>query len=329
MSRTEAEPADRPVVSVIIANYNAREMLARCLASLQRHAPERSFEVLVVDDGSTDGSDRMVRSSFPDVLLLANSQNFGQSYSSNRAAREARGAYLYFANNDVELFPQTVDALASFLDDHPESAAAGSLLLNPDGSFQGGAKPLPSARTALFGRRSYITKWFPGNRFSRGEILDWRATSGEPFRVEFVHGTSVMIRRDAFFAAGGFDERLFNFGDADLCRRLQGQGHVYCVPASRVVHYEHSGGSGHNFRQRCWRVWRFHQDVWRYYRKHHSRGLLDPLAPIVAGLLAARCLVSYAIQGALEVERLRRSRSRHARRDDAEIGRVLQEPELP
>jgi GT2 family glycosyltransferase len=158
-------------------------------------------------------------------------------------------------------------------------------------------KPLPSARTALFGRRSYLTRLFPGNRFSRQELLDWRAAAGQPFPAGFVHGASLMIRRETFFAAGGFDPRLFNFGDADLCKRMAELGaEVYCVPRSEVTHYEHHGGSGYSARQRLWRVWRFHSDVWRYYRKHHSRGAWDPMNALVLLFLLARFAGSFALQ---------------------------------
>jgi GT2 family glycosyltransferase len=226
-----------------------------------------------------------------------NGTNRGQSISSNRAAAESTGRFLLLANNDIEWHPGAIDELATFLEEHPDVGAAGSLVLNPDGSLQGGAKPLPSAKTALFGRRSIITRMFPRNRFSRQQLLDWRATAGEPFPVGFVHGASLMFRREVFFAAGGFSSQLFNFGDADLCSRVSKLGKaIYCVPASRVTHYEHHGGSGYRVRQRFWRVWRFHLDVWRYYRMHYSRGAWDPTNVPVALFLAARCAASFTLQ---------------------------------
>jgi GT2 family glycosyltransferase len=282
---------------MVIPNYNARDMLAQCLTSIYANPPRHSLEVLVIDDASSDDSAELVRARFPNVRLLVNERNRGQSVSNNRAARESTGRLLHFVNNDIEFHPGAIDALATFLDGRPDVGATGSLLFNPDGSLQGAVKPLPSARTALFGRRSYISKLFPGNRFSRQEVVDWRSASGEPFEIGFVHGASLMLRRDAYFAAGGFDVRLFNFDDADLCKRIHDLGlKVYCIPASKVTHYEHGGGSGYSVRQRFWRVWRFHQDVWRYFRKHHSRGAWDPMNLLVSSFLVARFIASFALQ---------------------------------
>lgn len=312
----------------MIPNYNAREMLARCLRSIYRNPPRRTMELIVVDDASRDGSAEMVRDRFPAARLLTTERNRGQSYANNRAARQSSGRYLLFLNNDTEFLPGAIDALASFLDTRPGAAAAGSVQLNPDGTLQGAAKPLPSVRTAFFGRRSPITRLFPRNPLSRQELLDWRAERGEPFRVGFVHGASIMIRREDFFAIGGFDPYLFNFSDADLCKRLHDRGReVYCVPESVVIHDEHRGGSSHSLRQRFWRVWRFHADVWRYYRKHHSRGRPGPLDAPVALFLAIRFLGSASLQVVAEAQQAARwAARRRVRRGSGMAARPQADP---
>jgi GT2 family glycosyltransferase len=128
-----ADPASS-AVSIVIPNYNARAMLERCLESIYSHPPHHSLEVIVVDDASSDGSAAMVRTRFPQARLFVNERNRGQSVSNNRAARESSGQLLHFVNNDIEFHPGAIDELATFLDDHPDVGAAGSLLFNPDDS---------------------------------------------------------------------------------------------------------------------------------------------------------------------------------------------------
>ena len=137
-------------------------------------------------------------------------------------------------NNDVELRPGALDTLADFLDAQADAGAAGSALLNEDGTWQPSAKALPTLRSAFFGGRSVISRWLPNNHFSRRELQHWRATQGKPFTTGYVSSASMMMPRSVLDRVGPLDDRLWYFNDADYCKRIWDAGFaVYCVPAAR------------------------------------------------------------------------------------------------
>ena len=155
--------ASLPDISVVVTSYNSRQALSQGLDALARMGERRhSLEVIVVDDASWDGSPQMVAEKYSWVHLIANEQNLGYARSCNRGIAAARGRFIHLLNNDTQLQPETLDTLADFLETHPKAGVAGSLLLDEDGATQVSAKALPSVRSALFGGRSWISRWgFP------------------------------------------------------------------------------------------------------------------------------------------------------------------------
>lgn len=289
-------------ISVIIANYNAQALLERCLRSIYAHPPARSFEVLVVDDGSSDGSAEMVAARFPQVRLLINGRNLGYARSNNRAILESKGRLLYLLNSDAELLPGALDALAGFLEAHPDAGAAGSLLYNADGSIQASVKALPSAKSALFGARSFLSKWLSGSRFIRGELLHWKAHDGEPYRAGYVSSASLMIPRAVVREVGPLDTRLWYFIDADYCTRVWNLGRgVYCVPAAKAIHLDHQGGTKADLGRRFRAIVTFHYGAYIYFRKHAGKAWWHPQHALVGLGLGGRCLVSILWQVLKEI----------------------------
>src|SRR3954447_5968387 len=142
-------PRSKLVISVIIATYNARQLLADCLDSIAANPPSEPYEVIVVDDASADGTSEMVRTRFPDVRLLRNEINRHYAFSNNRAFECARGQYLLLLNNDTVVLPRALDRMVEFLREHPEAGAVGCRLLNEDGSLQWSVKSLPNPASAL------------------------------------------------------------------------------------------------------------------------------------------------------------------------------------
>ncbi|MEO5740632.1 MAG: glycosyltransferase, partial [Vicinamibacterales bacterium] len=169
-----------PVISVIIASYNTRELLSRCLASIYRVPPARACEVFVIDDASSDGSPEMVRERFPQVRLIVNRENRGYAYSNNLGIAKSQGRFVYLLNSDTEVSPAALDHLAGFLETHPDAGAVGSALYNSDGSVQASVKSLPTVRSAFFGKRSWLARWFPRFSATRSELLNWRVETGIP-----------------------------------------------------------------------------------------------------------------------------------------------------
>ena len=291
-----------PVISVIIPSYNTRELLSRCLASIYRAPSERACEVFVIDDASSDGSPEMVRTHFPQVRLIVNAENRGYAYSNNSAIAKSRGRFVYLLNSDTEVFPGALDHMASFLEAHPEAGAAGSALYNSDGSVQASVKSLPTVRSAFFGKRSWLARWFPRFRATRSELLNWRVESGVPFQAGYVSSASIMIPRDVIDAVGDLDTRLWYFIDADYCKRIWDVGRtVYCVPAAKVLHVEHLGGTLAGWRQRFRSMWRFHYGAYIFFRRHSGLAGWHPVTALIVFGIAVRLLLSLGWQAIKEV----------------------------
>lgn len=296
-----------PTLSIVIANYNARDLLAGCLDSIYANPPSVSFEVIVVDDASRDHSAEMVREQFPQAQLLRNERNLNYGASTNRGVACARGRYLGLLNNDTVVLPGAFDAMLAFLEGCAAAGAVGSRLIHRDGTVQASVKSLPSARSALFGARSVVSRLFPNNRFTRKELLHLAHDMTRPFTAGFVSSASVVIRREVAEQVGGLDERLFYQSDADYCRRIWDAGwEVYYLPSASVVHLEHQGGSMSSWKRRFTGIVEFHRGSYIYFRKHDLRARWHPMHFLAVGGLSARFVVSLLLQLGKELRALGR-----------------------
>jgi len=265
------EPLD---LSVIIVNWNTAEALAECLRAViadfrlpisdSRLGNQQSaIEIIVVDNGSTDGSAARVRRDFPQVTLIANSQNVGFATASNQGLRLARGRYLLLLNPDTVPRPGALAALVAFMDTHPEAGIAGPRLLYPDGSLQPSGHPAPTLLSEL----QDVLAWY---RLT-GRPRFWR--SGRDYsqieEVGIVSGACLLIRRETVQEIGLLDAGFFMYyEDADWCLRArQHDWKVYYVPQAKVVHYL-ALSSEQQPEPRLVEAY-FHSRM-RYFRKHHS-----------------------------------------------------------
>lgn len=276
-------------VSIVLVNYNGGDLLARCLASIAEAPPRRAFEVIVVDNASVDDSaDRALRD-HPAVAVIRNAQNVGLARAFNQGARASRGRHVLALNNDAMVTPGAIDALSDALDARPELGAVGSGIVDADGRPERTARRFPHPLNALFGRRSLLTRWLPGNPISARYLMAECEGRTEPYEVDWVSLASMMVRREAIEQVGLLDEGFFVYWvDADWCHEIRDAGwSIAAVPASRVVHEE-------GIRAKRRGVWRprmlldFHLGAYRYFRKHHLRSRWNPLAPLVFGGLMAR-----------------------------------------
>jgi len=290
------------VVSILIANYNARHLLGECLESIYRNPCSLPFEVLVVDDHSRDGSYEMVAERFPDVRLSRNERNLHYATSNNRMIDRARGRYLHLLNADTLMQAGAIDRLVEYLEAHPETGCVGSKLLNEDGSVQASVKLLPSLRSALFGARSYIYKLFPDNPLSKQELLHLSRDMSQPFEAGYVSSASWLMRREVVDKVGYLDARLSYHVDADYCARIWKAGwNVVYLPGSVVTHLNHKGGTLANRWRRRKAVIEFHRGTWIFFRRHQMRSVWHPYTWVVATGLLARFVYSLTIQQLSEV----------------------------
>lgn len=224
-------------ITIIIPNYNTRELLRGCLASIYEHTQGISFEVICVDDNSSDGSADMVAQSFPEVILVRNS--VGQMYAKNNnlGMRMSRARYVCMLNSDTVLTGNNFAALVEFMDSHPDAAACTPRLLNPDSSTQSSVRRFAGVKTMILQGLNWH-KLFPNGSVSK----DYYAGDFDHSReqtIDAVGSTAFVIRRSTWEQAGMLDERFPLFQvDLAYCYMLKTKGlRLYYTPCAEIIHY--------------------------------------------------------------------------------------------
>jgi GT2 family glycosyltransferase len=265
--------------SVIIVCWNNKDYLEPCLESLYNGNLKSSFDIVVVDNGSTDGSQEMLRQKYPDIKIIQNDHNVGLSKASNQGIMATSGRYVLLFNNDTLVNGPSLDALVDFLDQTADAGAVGGRLLNPDGSFQAAGSNFPSLQEEfLISTRLGALFWpsYPDIRPSdQIQVVDW------------IGSACLLVRREVFNRVGLLDEEYFIYGDeADLQYRIKRAGwKVYYLPNVTTIHY---GG-------RSMDRWRRRKMVYRgkmlFFKKNYG-ALQSAVLRIMLGLLS---LVKLAI----------------------------------
>lgn len=287
-----------PDFSIIIVNLNAAAFLKDCLESIQATRADVSCEVILVDNGSKDGSLAVASETLPDIRILPQTTNIGYVPANNIGLRIATGRFVMFLNNDTRLLPGCLPELRSFLDANPNAGVVSPQILNEDGSDQGCARSFPTAMNGLFGRRSLLTRLFPNNPWSRRYMICRNQTGDAPFEVEILSAACLIAPRDLATQLGGFDEsfRLY-WVCAEFCHRARGKGTAaFCVPRAKLIHYEGKGGSTKTFRQRCRATVAFNRDAYLAYIKVHGLGPAHPGRLFAGMTLTLRTLALLALQ---------------------------------
>jgi N-acetylglucosaminyl-diphospho-decaprenol L-rhamnosyltransferase len=275
-------------LSIIIVNWNTCQMLADCLNCVEATVKGFAYEVIVVDNGSTDGSQAMLGEQFPHARLIQNQENVGFARANNQAMAVSEGRYALLLNSDALLVDNAAQALIDLAEAQPQAGVVGAQLLNPDGSFQASHTPFPSLWQEFMilsgvGRMLH-GRWYP----SRGPEEE----KGSQM-VDYVEGACMLARREAYADAGGLDESYFMYAEeVDLCYAMRNKGwQVWYQPAARVIHL--GGGSSRNRRTR--READLYRSRVRFLRQHYGDRAAWLLKLQVYGFTA----VKVAVHGSL------------------------------
>jgi GT2 family glycosyltransferase len=233
-----AEPARD--VSVIVVNWNTLGRLRDCLASIRDHFAGVDHEVIVIDNASSDGSPDMVAEEFPHVRLVRNADNVGFGRANNQAMRIARGKWFLLLNSDTVLMDDSVTALFRQVQSEENIGVAHCRLLFEDGRQQHSTYVFPSLRTALLEDLGLYK--LVGKRRAGELLLSGYWDYDEERDVDWVAGAFMLMPRDVFDQTGGFDERLFMYGeDLEWCQRIRERGwRIRFYPQARITHFDHS-----------------------------------------------------------------------------------------
>ena len=279
-------------VGAVVVNYNAGDYLIDCVRSVRA---DGVVDIVVADNSSSDGSDRAVAANDSNVVVLPTGANLGFGAAANRGVAACPGDYVLLLNPDTLVEPGTVKVLADALDRDPGLALVGPRVENLDGSLYPSARTFPSVADAM--GHAFLGLVNPSNRFTRRyRMLDWDHAVARD--VDWVAGTCTLLRRSAFEAVGGFDERYFMYvEDVDLCWRLWRSGRrVAYEPAGRVVHK-----IGLSSEQTPYRMIAEHHRSLLRFSAATLRGPQRALLPLVAAGLAVRTALA-------SLQRLRRNR---------------------
>lgn len=265
-------------LSIIVVNWNTRDLLSKCLSSVYRTVTDLRFEILIVDNASTDGSCEMVRRRFPAVRLIENNKNVGFARANNQALEISRGRHILLLNSDTVVHSGALQAMCEFLDQNPQSGVVGAKLLNPDGSFQASYADFPTILSELL-LLTKLYRLFHPSCFPSHSL----AESQQVTEADWVPGACLMIRRETLKQVGGLDEDYFMYSEeVDWCWRVKENGwKVIYLPDAEISHW---GGQSINQIPLHKRA-RVYGGKLLFFRKHQGHAALFLAVLLISSVL--------------------------------------------
>jgi GT2 family glycosyltransferase len=255
-------------LSIIIVNWNTRDLLQRCIADVYANTGSLDYEVIVVDNASQDDSVALLRREFPKVQVIENETNTGFSVANNQGIRISTGRYCLLLNTDAFVHPGALETMVKFMDENPQAGAGGCRLYNEDGSLQRSCTSFPTLATELW-QALWLDRTFPRSRiFGRYWMTYW--DFDEDCEVDSVIGACMILRRDALDEVGLLDEGYFMYSEeVDLCFRMKQAGwKVMFTPKATATHIW--GGTSKRISNKTTFL-RLFQSRIRFFRKHYGR----------------------------------------------------------
>ena len=282
--------SNKPKLSIIIVSWNVRELLEKCLTSIEQHRGDLALEIIVVDNNSTDGSQEMIanfKSQIASLKTIFLNENFGFAKGNNTGLEWAKGEYVLFLNPDTEVVGDALVKMARYMDTHPEVGAIGPKLLNTDGSLQRSVRAFPTLVSQLLilsKLHNFIPQFAPLKEYFR---LDFDYELEQD--VNQVMGAALLVRASILDEVGSFDAGYNKiFEEVDLCFRIKHAGHtIRYIPIARIIH--HKGASFAqskilrkqlDFNQGMLRFFKKHKPAWQYVALYLSQ----PISWLVTGL---------------------------------------------
>jgi len=230
-------------LSIVIVNWKVKDLLRRAVGSVMESlssaaAAPLSWQLIVVDNASSDGSVQMLQQEYPRVELIANESNVGFTAGNNQGISLSDGRYVLLLNPDTEVVADALREMVSYMDEHPRVGALGPQLLYPDGAVQSSRRRFPGLGAAFL-EGTFLQPWFPNSGVLRRYYVLDRADD-ETQEVDWLVGACLLLRRAALDEVGSLDERFFMYSEEmDWCYRAKARDwKVVYLPTARVIHHE-------------------------------------------------------------------------------------------
>lgn len=244
------------ILSIVIANWNTKKLITQCIESIQvKVSHSLKYEIIIIDNGSTDGSLEYLKSLGNKIILIANENNLGYAKACNQGMKIAQGKYTLLLGSDTIMHTGTLEKCAEFLDANPEIGGVGCKLLNPDGSVQNSCKKFPKLSNAFY---TYLSLGKLNRDYDMTDF-DYNHTK----QVEQVATTFLMTRTELMKKIGYFDEAYrILYNDVDLCHRIYDAGYsIWFLHTCSITHY-----GSHSTKQADFPVRKkMYGDIYRYY----------------------------------------------------------------
>jgi GT2 family glycosyltransferase len=271
-------------VSIIIVNWNTRSILRDCLRSVYERAGDIKFEVILIDNASSDGSAEMVRTEFPNATLIVNDSNRGYAGAMNQGMKIAAGRYFLLLNSDIIIRDRAIEKTLQYADSHPRAAVVGCQVLDDADVVQMTCFQFPTL-TNLALRAFGLSRLLRNYKFFGQESMSWWKRDTEKL-VEVVSGMFMFVRREAADKVGLMDEDYFFYSeDVDWCYRFSRAGWENIFwPGAQVVHLHGGGQSSEKVRMKSFVEQQ--KNILLFFRKHRGF-LVCVLARLIMSMLFA------------------------------------------
>lgn len=260
-------------ISIVVINFNSHKLISDMLKSFYEFSEGFSYELIIVDNGSGDGSLEQIKQEFPDLIYIDNKKNLGFAAANNRGLEIAKGRYTLFLNNDTLFIENSIKKIIDFSDSSDSEKMIGCRLLNEDMSLQHSVVDFPSL-WKTFCANFFLYRLFPRSKyFNKYHFMNNKINTVT--KVEVVIGAFIFAKTSCLKELGGFDESFFFYGeDSDLCYRFnQKIGDVIYFPETSIVHIKGSSANKN--------LWFKHKNrsiaMIKIFQKHF-RGLKFPTA---------------------------------------------------
>ncbi len=231
-------------LSIVIISYNTKDLTGECVESIKKNVSSKiSYEVIVVDNDSKDGSVDFLKNKFPDILVIASKENLGFAKANNVGIKRSIGRYVLCLNSDTVVYSGVLEYMIDFMDANKDVGASTCKLEIPNGEIDDAShRGFPTPWNALT-HFSGLSKIFPHSRLFSGYWQGWKDLS-KIHEIDVLAGAFMLIRREAGDQAGWWDEDYFFYGeDVDFCYQLKQKGwKIYYVPTVKILHYKGASG---------------------------------------------------------------------------------------